>query len=144
MKLVGTFRAVVTDVDKGKSAKGKDVLKVSFDVTDEWINSEWMPMQHPVKVVKHYSLSTERKPGSQKCGAEVTAEQIKASFDHIGGFSKLGDLVFKVAHLICEEHEGRFTQIQYVNHPDKKGAVKLEEFSDSIQSELERIFASVA
>lgn len=141
MKLVGTFRGVVVDVEKGRNHNKKDILKVTFDVTDEKVNGEWLPMEKPVRVMKHYSLSLEKNK-SGKCPAEYTVSQLKESFDYTGGFSKLTDLVFKVAELICEEHDGKFTQIQYVNNPNRQAA-KFEEFPDSVTSELERIFGSV-
>lgn len=145
MKLVGTFRGVVCDVDKGKNHNGKDILKVVFDVTDEMINGEWKPMEKQVKVTKNYTLNL-TKGKSGKSGAEITASQLKESFDYTGGFSNLGDLIFKVATLVCEDtgSDQKYTQIQYVNNPNRPAQGKFEEFKDSTVAELERIFASVA
>ncbi len=145
MKLVGTFRAVVSDVNKGKNKNKKDVLKVIFDVTDEMINGEWLPMEHQVKVPKWYGLGLV-KNDKGKCPAEYTAEQLKDSFDYTGGFSNLGDLIFKVAHLVCSDDgpEQKYTNIQYVNNPNKPVGDQFTEFSDSVTAELERIFKSIA
>lgn len=140
MKLVGTYRAVVTDVSMGNSAKGKPGLKVHFDVTDELINGDWVPMETPRKESKFYTLSTERKPGSKKSGAEVTAEMIKETYDHVGGISKIGDIVFKVVHLVCGAHDGKWTQIDWVNNPNKAVKGNYTEFSDTTIEELDRIF----
>jgi hypothetical protein len=145
MKLVGTFRGVVCDVSKGKNQNKKDVIKVVFDVTDEKINGEWVPMERPTKVTKWWSLGL-AKNKSGKAPAEFTAEQLKDAFNYTGGLSNLGDLIFKVAHLVCEDTgpDQKFTQIQYVNNPDKPLGDQFEEFSDSVTAELERIFKSIA
>lgn len=144
MKLVGNFRAITTHADIGVSPKGKDVLKVTFDVKDEWINGQWVPLPVSQTVVMHYSLgSTVGRSG--KTSAQISAEQIKDSYGYSGPLSGISAIILSTVELVCEDHnDGNFTRVKYVNNPDKKKATELTPFASDRLAELDRIFASIA
>jgi hypothetical protein len=144
MKLVGNFRAVVTHAEVGVSPKGKDVLKVTFDVKDEWINGQWMELPASRSVAHHYSLGSSVSERTGKTQAQQTAERVKESYGYAGPLSGIGSIVLTPVELVCEDHnDGNFTRIQYVNNPDKKRA-ELKPFDSAKIAELDRIFAAVA
>lgn len=144
MKLVGNYRAIVTHADVGVSKKGKDVLKVTFDVTDEYVNGQWMPLNVTQQIPMHYSLGLDIQVKSGKTNAQRTAEQIKETYGYTGPLSDIGKIVLSEVELVCEDHnEGNFTKIKYINNP-KNRKVDLTPFASDRLAELDRIFASIA
>lgn len=145
MKLVGNFRAVVTHAEVGVSKNDKDVLKVTFDVKDEWINDNWMELPVSQSVTTHYSLGASVSERTGKTQAQQTAEKVKESYGYSGPLSAIGKIVLTPVELVCEDHnDGNFTRVKYVNNPDKKRATELKPFASDRLAELDRIFASVA
>lgn len=145
MKLVGNYRAIVTHADVGMSKNDKPVLKVTFDVTDEYVNGQWMPLSIVQQAVMHYSLGLDIQVKSGKTSAQRTAEQIKDSYGYTGPLSDIGKIVLSEVELVCEDHNrGNFTSIKYVNNPNKKKSTELAPFASDRLAELDRIFASIA
>lgn len=145
MKLVGTFRAVVTHAEVGVTPKGKDVLKVTFDVKDELINDNWMPLPVSQVVTHHYSLGSGVNERTGKTYAQLSAEAVKESYDFSGPLSKIGDIVLTPVELVCKDHnDGNFTRIAYVNNPNRKRTTDLTPFASDRLAELDRIFSAIA
>lgn len=145
MKLVGNFRGVVTHAEVGVSPKGKDVLKVTFDVKDELINGNWVPLPVSQSVSHHYSLGTGINERTGKSYAQISAEKIKESYGYAGPLSKIGDIILSPVELVCKDHdEGTFTKVEYVNNPDRKKVTELKPFASDRLAELDRLFEAVA
>lgn len=141
MKLVGDYKVNVVSVDKGKNAKGNNLLKLGLEVTDEYRNGEFHEMNPKPVVVWHGSLNT--VPGKGGVIPVVrTLETIKEVFGFKGGLSELHNLMFGQARIICEDHaEGNFTRIKWLNKLDQgSSARELKEFSSDDISELEKYF----
>lgn len=145
MKLVGNFRGVVTHAEVGVSFKNKDVLKVTFDVTDELINGNWVPLPVAQSVSTHDSLGSGVNARTGKTYAQLTAEKVKEIYGYSGPLSGIGSIVLTPVELVCEDHnDGNFTRVKYVNNPEKKKTAELTPFASDRLAELDRIFSAIA
>lgn len=145
-KLVGTYKVLVTGVDVGRSKADKDILKLTLQAADEYINDQYVELQTKVSIPWYGSLGRSVNK-SGKSPAQITVETLRSAFDFKGGFNDLHDLMFAQAQAVCEDHDaGNFTRVRYLNN--LKGGVKsqgnaLVEFSNDVIDDLESIFNNV-
>ncbi len=144
MKLVGRYRFVVTGVDSGVNGKGNNMLKLTLDLTEEFVNDQWRML--PAAISKPYHMSLKTAPGKGgKSAAIVTAQKLKGAFNYTGGLTRLGDLVLAQGECVCEDHnDGNFTRIADIFAPGGGGQAntQLKEFSSDVLDEINKAFGS--